>query len=1017
MRHRRTRLLPALGRALAALLFVASLQPRLTPEARAQKTAPPEPRRAEDLREWPSREHRRAILVGVDAYASDSIPDFQAATVDAELFARALEKSAGFDRQRVTVLGSGTVNEPTRENILSSLAQLRDKIPADGLLVFAFVGRAVELNGRSYLLPSDAAVSRNPAVLEESAIRAELLKEMIEATGAGQVLLLLDPYRAVESPGTAPALPLTGRFQESFRFDLRKGEVRAYANIFAASPGQKSHLREQDAAGLFAMMFLEGLRSEAVGAPNRVTLAALISYIQSSVYALSDGVGPRAQQPTAVVEGYRPERLVISGRRPQSGGAGIFGRVGPGGAAVGGWPQAGRNPQIVLPAGTAGDRQPLLAWAQSHQLGAAIPGDENRRAVERQSWEVIRRSGDPRDYKAFLTNHPDGEFAAVAWLRYEELRSNSATTLSRFPTVRCFDTVKEGAELAVTVQLTRDLRTPDVVVSDSPTPAVGLSGEGDAGEWDVLVVLHADGFALQGGSFQKVRLRKDSDSTKALFRLKANPMKTPQEARNIEVEFWQNDTIVATATKTVTVLDSPAAARASRPPPPSGISKNAATSPAPPGNAGGGVGRIGAASPPPVPPSSAGPLSGFQLAPAPVKRSAREPKIEPETERAEQFKPRDPSSPDLTVRIKQVSASRPELFNVRITSPHFSPDVYLEEEWDTAGFSRLLKEQYGTLVPLGARGAKSARRRDAPAGEAKALVRDFGLELYRRTPVTFKTAFWELTRMLGPNFKTILVVSDDPVIPWELVLPVSDDRRVERGHLGTEFQMARWHIEGGNLIKPRGASTLRIEKIYAIIPSYSGGSALAGQKQEWDELSAFDNSVNVHASYEEVEKLFGDLPSGVIHFAGHGVIETGAREFDEYRIELEGGKLLSLQLWKGMTHNRRRNAPLIFFNACDVGATSKVAGFVDGWAPAALNAGASGYIGTLWPVGDVGAAEFGVGFYRRLRERARGRFVPVAELLRETRRLFLESGDPTALAYIYYGNHDLACTLTPAAGQ
>jgi CHAT domain-containing protein len=69
-----------------------------------------------------------------------------------------------------------------------------------------------------------------------------------------------------------------------------------------------------------------------------------------------------------------------------------------------------------------------------------------------------------------------------------------------------------------------------------------------------------------------------------------------------------------------------------------------------------------------------------------------------------------------------------------------------------------------------------------------------------------------------------------------------------------------------------------------------------------------------------------------------------------------------------------------------------------------LEAGASGYVGGLWPLSDGGAADFAVHFYQLVINALETGSVSVADALRETRGLFFEKGDPTFLAYVYYGD-------------
>jgi hypothetical protein len=100
----------------------------------------------------------------------------------------------------------------------------------------------------------------------------------------------------------------------------------------------------------------------------------------------------------------------------------------------------------------------------------------------------------------------------------------------------------------------------------------------------------------------------------------------------------------------------------------------------------------------------------------------------------------------------------------------------------------------------------------------------------------------------------------------------------------------------------------------------------------------------------------------------------------------------------------------VFLNACDVGQAQSQANFVEGWAPTMLETGAAGFVGGLWPLPDESAAAFAIDFYRRLAAGAKTGVV-VAEALRATRAQFYATGDPTYLAYAYYGDPNLRVTI------
>ena len=136
------------------------------------------------------------------------------------------------------------------------------------------------------------------------------------------------------------------------------------------------------------------------------------------------------------------------------------------------------------------------------------------------------------------------------------------------------------------------------------------------------------------------------------------------------------------------------------------------------------------------------------------------------------------------------------------------------------------------------------------------------------------------------------------------------------------------------------------------------------------------------------------------------------------RRQLEGGAWIDVIDWRGLPLADNQKQTLFFFNACDVGQAESVAGAVDGWAPAVLARGAAGYIGGLWPLHDEPAARFAAAFYGAVKSKLeQSSRASVPEALAQARRLVYETGDPTYLAYAYYGDaqlHSSACTKLQA---
>ncbi|PZV33943.1 hypothetical protein [Mesorhizobium kowhaii] len=67
----------------------------------------------------------------------------------------------------------------------------------------------------------------------------------------------------------------------------------------------------------------------------------------------------------------------------------------------------------------------------------------------------------------------------------------------------------------------------------------------------------------------------------------------------------------------------------------------------------------------------------------------------------------------------------------------------------------------------------------------------------------------------------------------------------------------------------------------------------------------------------------------------------------------------------------------------------------------------SGFIGGMWPLTDRAAAAFSSDFYGGISARLKDGPVYLAEMLQVVRKRFYETGDPTYLAYRFYGNANL----------
>ncbi len=324
--------------------------------------------------------------------------------------------------------------------------------------------------------------------------------------------------------------------------------------------------------------------------------------------------------------------------------------------------------------------------------------------------------------------------------------------------------------------------------------------------------------------------------------------------------------------------------------------------------------------------------------------------------------------------------------------------------WDVPpDLAAALSRDYATFANRSARGL--VRPGAAPEVSSRELLLGFGRRQWRAVPLALQVALEKLLAARGEAFTTIQIVTNEPTFPWELVaLP---DGQL----LGTRLAVARWHLAESGGVRMRPPQRLRLDGVSMLAPAYQGERRLPAQQAEIeavrDAVAGRLGQVRVFTPEEAAgrgglaARLRDDGQAGAfaLHFAGHGDVDPGGA--GSYRLAL-GADGLSATEWREVAGGGRA-PPFLFLNACNLAQVERVAGMADGWAPASLEAGVAGYVGGLWPIGDRAASEAARVFYDAALDGA-----PVAEALRRTRQRFLLSGDPTFLAYVFYGDPRLA---------
>jgi hypothetical protein len=288
-------------------------------------------------------------------------------------------------------------------------------------------------------------------------------------------------------------------------------------------------------------------------------------------------------------------------------------------------------------------------------------------------------------------------------------------------------------------------------------------------------------------------------------------------------------------------------------------------------------------------------------------------------------------------------------------------------------------------------------------------------------------AIWEQKQAVGESAPSLLIVSEDPYVPWELAATTEDYARPERidtakpPFLGAQLRVGRWIPPvstpfGGDVPSLPPKARAVVEEMVVFAGDYdalvSGQRSLPQAIEEGRKLALRYDAIEREAVLHDVTALINDdiLERGdrvkvdAIHFACHGEVSADPRH---------NGIVLSdrvVRLGADMISGSAIGAtsdPFVFVNACQLGVeTEGLDGNHGGLAGAFLDQGATGFVAPLWNIEDAVAQEVALEFYESVYDEK----APVAEALSELRSRFdVDSPRPRAsyLAYVYYGHPDL----------
>jgi hypothetical protein len=284
----------------------------------------------------------------------------------------------------------------------------------------------------------------------------------------------------------------------------------------------------------------------------------------------------------------------------------------------------------------------------------------------------------------------------------------------------------------------------------------------------------------------------------------------------------------------------------------------------------------------------------------------------------------------------------------------------------------------------------------ANTGKARiASLLGAGMDFWDTLPVKVKALLWEA---LQKNAATMSVISEEPYIPWEQMVPYQEVQNPSKP-LGLALRFGRWVT--GDYTSAR--QYIPMKNGYVVCPKTSGLTSAPQElafltQQLKKDFSPVDPIVPV--SFDGLDTGLNGAARNVIHFICHG--KSAALQ----TLELDRPDTLDcsqVRTLKGF-QAALKDHPLVFLNACEVGGQVLALDGVGGFANSFIHLGAAAVIAPLWPVQDKVALDVTQTFYPLALQG-----IPFAEAMKRIRSKAYDQAIDSYAAYCFYGD-PMACT-------
>jgi hypothetical protein len=281
-----------------------------------------------------------------------------------------------------------------------------------------------------------------------------------------------------------------------------------------------------------------------------------------------------------------------------------------------------------------------------------------------------------------------------------------------------------------------------------------------------------------------------------------------------------------------------------------------------------------------------------------------------------------------------------------------------------------------------------------PKWEEKFLAElgDLGRTLWQWLPQEFRSEYLRLHKA-GVAAQSILIASEEMVLPWELVVP-TDEQGNTLPALGRAHVIGRWNP---SWVKKPEPQRLRVKTGCLLSPTYTGRRRLRKASAEVAAVQSLMPRISLSTG-SDLATVRRDVLNAtdlqLLHFVGHG--EFNMAQADDSALVLGDDDFLKARSFTGSALAGKAS-PVLYLNACAVGQNALVVGRPGGFSANFLRSGGTGVIAPYWPVNDESAAAFAQALYGKLLHNR-----SVGEALRELRDEHPK--DSTFQAFAWFGD-------------